>query len=140
MPLSRAVQRPGQPDPPVVADRSDFSNDRRRVCFSKPKFGRSEVDFRFLESDQTDSIDPKDFWHYLVDPVRSRPFSSRSRSEFAGSSQDLAENDLDSAGSGETSKILARFWLFSSWFSPFSGFSIPTNLPVNGLIRSIRLL
>ena len=89
----RAVQRPGQPDPPPTDPTSPAVGDG--FVSPKPEFGRSEVGFPSLESNQIDPTDPQDFWRYLVDPVRFRPFSSRSRRDFAGSNQDLVENGLD---------------------------------------------
>ena len=90
---SRDPANPTEPDPPPTEPTSRAVGDG----FVSPKleFGRSEVGFPSPESDQTDPTDPQDFRRYLVDPVRSRPFSSRSRRDFAGSSQDLVENGLD---------------------------------------------
>ena len=97
--LSRDPANPTHPPPPIEPDlpltdpTSPAFGDR--FVSPKPEFDGSEVDFPSPESDQTDPTDPQDFRRYLVDPVRSRPFSSRSRRDFAGFSQDLAENGLD---------------------------------------------
>ena len=61
----------------------------------KPEFGESDVSFPSPKSDQPDSTDPQNFRQYLVDLVRSRPFSSSSQRDFVGSSRDLAKNGLD---------------------------------------------
>ena len=82
-----------EPDPPPTDSTSPVVSDG--FVSPKPEFGGSEVGFPSPESDQTNLTDPQDFRHYLVDSVRSRPFSSRSRRDFAGSSQDLVENGLD---------------------------------------------
>ena len=84
---------PIEPDLPLTDPTSPAFGDG--FVSPKPEFDGSEVDFPSPESDQTDPTDPQDFRRYLVDQVRSRPFSSRSRRDFTESSQDLVENGLD---------------------------------------------
>ena len=86
--LANLTHLPSLIDPTSPAVRAKFVP-------PKPKFGGSDVGFPSQEFDQTDPTDPQDFRRYLVDLVRSRPFSSRSRRDFARSSQGLVENGLD---------------------------------------------
>ena len=73
--LSRDLANPTHPSPPTDPTSPTVGDG---FVSPKPEFDGSEVGFPSPESDQTDPTDPQDFRRYLVDPVRSRPFSSRS--------------------------------------------------------------
>ena len=70
------LQSPTKPDPPPIDPTSSMVG--TKFVPPIPEFGGSDVAFPSLKSDQTNPTNPQDFQRYLVDPVRSRPFSSRS--------------------------------------------------------------